>query len=46
VAVDGDEAIVLHEDFKSPGPFFWMRVTLPGAVATIDAPGGAGRSTP
>jgi hypothetical protein len=23
-----------------------MRITLPGAVATIDAPGGAGRSTP
>ena len=29
-----------------PGPFFWMRITLPGAVATIDPPGGAGRSAP
>jgi hypothetical protein len=25
-----------------PGPFFWIRIALPGAVATIDAPGGAG----
>jgi hypothetical protein len=37
VAVDSDEAIVLHQISSPPGPFLWIRTTLPDAVATIDA---------
>jgi hypothetical protein len=46
VAVDGDEAIVLNQDFKSAWVFLPETDHLPGAVATTDAPGGAGKSTP
>ena len=46
VAVDADEAIMLHEDFKPARPLLLDTDDLAGAVATMDAPGGAGRSTP
>ncbi len=38
VTVDGDETTVLRQDFKSPWTLFWVRITLPGAAATTDAP--------
>lgn len=47
-----DTLIARHgEGFGIPNllrldPFFWMRITVPGAVARIGAPAGAGRSIP
>ena len=46
VAVDADEAIVLHQHFQASGPLALDPHHVPGAVARTGAPAGAGMSTP